>query len=45
MIQTTDVPKDGETSEEKGTLLPNPSGYKLLCVLPDVSTKLSGTAA
>jgi co-chaperonin GroES (HSP10) len=43
MIQTTDMPKEDETAEEKSTLLPEPTGYKLLCVVPDVSDKYVGT--
>ena len=42
-IQPQDKPQDDATAEEKGTMLPEPTGYKLLCVLPEVSTKLSGT--
>jgi len=42
-IQPTDVPPEAETPEEKATLLPEPAGYRLLCMVPDVSEKLSGT--
>jgi co-chaperonin GroES (HSP10) len=36
-------PSEETTDEKKGTMLPKPSGYKLLCVVPDVSTKLADT--
>ena len=42
-IQPTEQPEPDATPEEKGTLLPNAIGYKLLCAVPDVSDKLSGT--
>ena len=42
-IQYKDMPDDNDTPEEKGTMLPEPTGYKLLCVLPDASKKLTGT--
>jgi len=32
-----------EKTEEKTQMLPNPVGYKLLCGVPKVSTKLDGT--
>ena len=42
-IQPTDVPPEAETPEEKATLLPEPAGFRLLCMVPDVSDKISGT--
>lgn len=43
-IQHVDAPKETDTDEEKATMLPEPSGYKLLCVVPDVSEKIAGTS-
>jgi co-chaperonin GroES (HSP10) len=42
-IQQQDVPEMDSSAEEKATMLPEPSGYKLLCIVPDVSEKLAGT--
>ena len=42
-IQPREEPEENATNEEKATQLPDPTGYKLLCVLPDVSDKLDGT--
>jgi len=37
------APEATDTDEEKATMLPEPSGYKLLCVVPDVSEKIAGS--
>jgi len=42
-IQTKVAPQEDETPEEKGTMLPDPVGYKLLCVVPDVSETIAGS--
>jgi co-chaperonin GroES (HSP10) len=42
-IQPREKPEEDETAEEKATMLPEPTGYKLLCMVPDVSDKISGT--
>ena len=42
-IKPTEVPPEAETPEEKATLLPEPAGYRLLCMVPDVSEKIAGT--
>ena len=42
-IQPKDEPEQTATPEEKATSLPDPTGWKLLCVVPDVSEKLDGT--
>jgi co-chaperonin GroES (HSP10) len=42
-IQPKDEPEQNATPEEKATSLPDPTGWKLLCVVPDVSEKLDGT--
>ena len=36
-LQKMDAPKDEATDEEKATSLPEPKGWKLLCVVPDVA--------
>lgn len=43
-IQALDEPAEGATPEEKATQLPEPTGWKILCVVPDVSEKLDGTS-
>jgi len=35
-LQQMDAPKDEASDEEKATSLPEPKGWKLLCVVPDV---------
>ena len=37
------ITKPPEKDEDKPTLLPNPSGYRLLCSVPQVSKKIDGT--
>jgi co-chaperonin GroES (HSP10) len=36
-IQPQEAPEEGATNEQKATMLPEPTGWKLLCVVPDVS--------
>lgn len=36
-IQQAEKPADDAAPEEKATALPTPTGYKLLCVVPDVT--------
>lgn len=38
-----DAPPTDATNEEKATLLPTPTGWKILCAVPDVSEKIDGT--
>ena len=42
-IQPKEEPEQTATPEQKATSLPDPTGWKLLCVVPDVSEKLDGT--
>lgn len=42
-IQPKEQPETDATPEEKATSLPRPTGWKLLCIVPDVSEKLDGT--
>ena len=42
-IQPREKPEEDETAEEKGTMLPEPTGYKLLCVVPEVEEKYENT--
>jgi len=43
-IQPVDAPVQDATDEEKATMLPEPTGWKLLCAVPPVSEKIDGTA-
>jgi co-chaperonin GroES (HSP10) len=36
-IQPVEKPEETESSEQKGTYLPAPTGWKILCVVPDVT--------
>ena len=36
-IQPADAPEEGATDGQKARLLPEPTGWKLLCAVPDVS--------
>lgn len=36
-IRPVDKPADNAVPEEKATALPTPTGYKLLCVVPDIA--------
>jgi co-chaperonin GroES (HSP10) len=42
-IQPIEKPTEDSSSEEKATSLPRPTGWKILCIVPDVSEKLDGT--
>lgn len=42
-IQPQDEPDEALTGEEKGTYLPKPCGYKLLCALPEVAETFEGS--
>ena len=42
-IQPVEMPDESATNEEKAQQLPEPVGYKLLCVVPDVSDTIDGT--
>ena len=42
-IQPAEMPDESATNEEKANQLPEPVGYKLLCVVPDVSETIDGT--
>jgi len=43
-IETLSVPAENATDEEKATVLPEPSGYHILCGVPDISDKIDGTS-
>ena len=43
-IQPKETVTEEDTPEEKGNMLPVPAGYKLLCVVPDVSDKYEGSS-
>ncbi len=42
-IQPVDKPEDA-SQEQKATQVPQPTGYKLLCVVPDVSDKFENSS-
>jgi len=42
-IAPVEAPVADTPTEEKATVLPEPVGYKLLCMVPDVSDKIDGT--
>lgn len=42
-IQPMDEPDAQASDEQKATMLPEPTGWKLLCIVPDVSEKIDGT--
>lgn len=43
-IQPTEQPDAEATAEQKATALPIPCGWKLLCIVPDVDSKIAGTS-
>lgn len=36
-LQQMEAPKEDATAEEKATQLPDPTGWKILCIVPDVA--------
>lgn len=34
-IQEAETPAEGDTDEQKATMLPEPTGWKILCIVPD----------
>ena len=42
-IQPKDEPDANASNEQKATMLPEPTGWKILCIVPDVSEKIDGT--
>ena len=42
-IQPIDMPDEDIPMEDRAAALPVPTGYKILCVVPDISNKLDGT--
>lgn len=43
-IQPQDAPGDGATDEEKASQLPEPTGYKILCIVPNVADTFEGSS-
>ncbi len=43
-IQPMDTPAEEDDNETKAGALPTPTGWKLLCVVPEVDTKIAGTS-
>jgi co-chaperonin GroES (HSP10) len=42
-IQPVSAPAEDADNDEKATMLPEPTGWKLLCAVPDISEKIDGT--
>jgi len=42
-IQPVEAPAQDASNEEKATMLPEPSGWRILCAVPPVSEKIDGT--
>jgi co-chaperonin GroES (HSP10) len=42
-ILATDAPAPDATAEDKARQLPDPSGWKILCAVPDVEERYAGT--
>jgi len=43
-IQPVEMPEEDDTEETKAGALPTPTGWKLLCVVPEVEAKIAGTS-
>lgn len=43
-IQPVETPDENATDESKASALPIPTGWKLLCVVPEVDEKIAGTS-
>jgi co-chaperonin GroES (HSP10) len=43
-IQQIDEPDEDDDNEAKAGALPSPTGWKLLCVVPEVEAKIAGTS-
>lgn len=43
-IQALDAPEPDFSDEQKATQLPTPTGWKILCAVPDISERIDGTS-
>ena len=43
-IQPLDAPETEANDEQKATQLPIPTGWKILCAVPDISERIDGTS-
>ena len=43
-IQPLDTPQEDADNETKASALPTPTGWKLLCIVPEVDEKIAGTS-
>jgi len=43
-IQEQSASAEGDAAEQKATMLPEPTGWKLLCIVPDVQEKFDGSS-
>lgn len=42
-IQPQEAPEEGATDEQKATMLPAPTGFRILCAVPDVAKTFDNT--
>lgn len=42
-IQPQEAPEEGATEEQKATMLPKPTGFRILCAVPDVAKTFDNT--
>lgn len=42
-IRPQEKPEEGVTDEQKATMLPEPTGYRILCAVPDVAKTFDNT--
>lgn len=43
-VQPVDRPDEDADNETKASALPTPTGWKLLCIVPEVDSKIAGTS-
>lgn len=43
-VQPVDTPDENAPNETKASALPIPTGWKLLCIVPEVDEKIAGTS-
>lgn len=43
-IQEAEQPDENSSEDQKATMLPDPTGWKLLCVVPDVKDTFEGSS-
>lgn len=43
-VQSVDSPPDGATSEQLASMVPTPTGWKVLCIVPDQQATFDGSS-